>query len=74
MRPGKFRPASALCLQNSRLRIRMTLGAKRNQFSQSMLFDDLRLRQALFGLGLSVLLGFAATNVFQSNAFRNQTS
>jgi hypothetical protein len=37
------------------LRIRMTLGAKRNQFSESILFDGLRLRQALFGLGLILL-------------------
>jgi hypothetical protein len=66
MRPGKFRPASALCLQNSRLRIRMTLGAKRNQFLQSMLFDGLRLRPALFGLSHGLLLKFAATRIFQS--------
>ena len=40
----------------------MTLGAKHNQFSQSMLFDCLRLCPALFGLGS--LVRFAALASF----------
>ncbi len=31
-----------------------------------MLFDSLRLRPALFGLGLRLLLSFAATRIYQS--------
>ena len=44
----------------------MALGAQRDQLSQLMLFDGLRLRPALFGLGLGLLLSFAATRIFQS--------
>lgn len=36
---------------------------------QLMLFDGLSLRPALFGLGLGVLLSFAATRIFQSMHF-----
>jgi len=45
--------------------IDMTLGAKRNQFSQSARFDGLRLRPALFGISHGLLLRFAATRIFQ---------
>ena len=45
----------------------MALGAQRDQLLQLMLFDGLRLRPALFGLGLGLLLSFAATRIFQSN-------
>jgi hypothetical protein len=44
----------------------MALGAQRDQLLQLMLFDGLRLRQALFGLALGLLLSFAATRIFQS--------
>lgn len=44
----------------------MSLGAQRHQLLQLMLFDGLRLRSALFGLGLGLLLNFAATHIFQS--------
>ena len=43
----------------------MALGAQRDQLLQLMLFDGLRL-PALFGLGLGLLLSFAATRIFQS--------
>jgi ABC-type antimicrobial peptide transport system permease subunit len=44
----------------------MALGAQRDQLLQLMLFDGLR--PALFGLGLGLglLLSFAATRIFQS--------
>ena len=48
------------------LAIRIALGAQRDQLLQLMLFDGLRLRPALFGLGLGLLLSFAATRIFQS--------
>jgi hypothetical protein len=44
----------------------VALGAQRDQLLQLMLFDGLRLRPALFGLGLGLLLSFAATRIFQS--------
>jgi macrolide transport system ATP-binding/permease protein len=44
----------------------MALGAQRDRLLQLMLFDGLRLRPALFGLGLGLLLSFAATRTFQS--------
>ena len=44
----------------------MALGAQRDQLLQLVLFDGLRLRPALFGLGLGLLLSFAATRIFQS--------
>jgi len=60
-------PTSALCLaKTSELGIRMVLGAQRDQLLQLMPFDGLRLRPALFGLGLGLLLSFAATRIFQS--------
>ena len=44
----------------------MALGARRDQLLQLMLFDGLRLRPALFGIDLGLLLSFAATRIFQS--------
>jgi macrolide transport system ATP-binding/permease protein len=44
----------------------MALGAQPDQPLQLMLFDGLRLRPALFGLGLGLLLSFATTSIFQS--------
>jgi predicted permease len=53
--------------RTSELGIRMALGAERYQLLQLMLFDGLR--PALFGLGLGLLLSFAATRIFQSMLF-----
>jgi predicted permease len=53
--------------RTSELGIRMALGAQRDQLLQLMLFDGLR--PALFGLGLGLLLSFAATRIFQSMLF-----
>jgi hypothetical protein len=44
----------------------MALGAHRDQLLPLMLFVGLHLRPALFGLGLGLLLSFAATRIFQS--------
>ncbi len=53
--------------RTSELGIRMALGAPRDQLLQWMLVDGLR--PALFGLGLGLLLSFAATRIFQSMLF-----
>jgi predicted permease len=49
------------------LGIRMALGAQRDQLLQLMLMDGLR--PALFGLGLGLVMSFAATRIFQSMLF-----
>jgi len=43
----------------------MALGAQRDQLLQ-LLLDGLRLRPAMFGIGLGLLLRFATTRIFQS--------
>jgi predicted permease len=53
--------------RTSELGIRMALGAQRDQLLQLMLVDGLR--PALFGLGLGLVLSFAATRIFQSMLF-----
>jgi predicted permease len=53
--------------RTSELGIRMALGAQRDQLLQLMLIDGLR--PALFGLGLGLLMSFAATRIFQSMLF-----
>lgn len=53
--------------RTSELGIRMALGAQRNQLLQLMLMDGLR--PALFGLGLGLVMSFAATRIFQSMLF-----
>jgi predicted permease len=53
--------------RTSELGIRMALGAQRDQLLQLMLMDGLR--PALFGLGLGLVMSFAATRVFQSMFF-----
>jgi putative ABC transport system permease protein len=45
----------------------MALGAQRGQLLQSMLMDGLR--PVLFGLGLGLVMSFAATRIFQSMLF-----
>jgi putative ABC transport system permease protein len=45
----------------------MALGAQRDQLLQLMLVDGLR--PALFGLGLGLVVSFAATRIFQSMLF-----
>jgi putative ABC transport system permease protein len=45
----------------------MALGAQRDQLLQLMLMDGLR--PALFGLGLGLVMSFAATRIFQSMLF-----
>jgi putative ABC transport system permease protein len=45
----------------------MALGAQRDQLLQLMLVDGLQ--PALFGLGLGLVLSFAATRIFQSMLF-----
>ena len=52
----------------------MALGAQRDRLLQLMLFDGLRLRPALFSLGLGLLLSFAATRAFLSMLSGNQAS
>jgi hypothetical protein len=54
-------------LRTSELGIRMALGAQRDQLLQLMLMDGLR--PALFGLGLGLVVSFAATRIFQSMLF-----
>ncbi len=49
------------------LGIRMALGAQRDQLLQLLLIDGLR--PALFGLGLGLVMSFAATRIFQSMLF-----
>jgi ABC-type antimicrobial peptide transport system permease subunit len=53
--------------RTSELGIRMALGAQRDQLLQLMLMDGLR--PALFGLGLGLVISFAATRIFQSMLF-----
>ncbi len=53
--------------RTSELGIRMALGARRDQVLQLMLMDGLR--PALFGLGLGLVMSFAATRIFQSMLF-----
>ena len=53
--------------RTSELGIRMALGAQRDQLLQLMLVDGLR--PALFGLGLGLVVSFAATRIFQSMLF-----
>ena len=53
--------------RTSELGVRMALGAQRDQLLQSMLMDGLR--PALFGLGLGLVMSFAATRIFQSMLF-----
>ncbi len=53
--------------RNSELGIRMAFGAQRDQLLQLMLVDGLR--PALFGLGLGLVMSFAATRIFQSMLF-----
>ena len=53
--------------RTSELGIRMALGAQRDQLLQLMLIDGLR--PALFGLGLGLVMSFAATRIFQSMLF-----
>ena len=53
--------------RTSELGIRMALGAQRDQLLQLMLIDGLR--PALFGVGLGLLMSFAATRIFQSMLF-----
>jgi putative ABC transport system permease protein len=53
--------------RTSELGIRMALGAQRDQLLQLMLMDGLR--PALFGLGLGLLMSFAATRILQSMLF-----
>jgi putative ABC transport system permease protein len=45
----------------------MALGAQQGQLLQLMLMDGLR--PALFGLGLGLVMSFAATRIFQSMLF-----
>jgi predicted permease len=56
--------------RTSELGIRMALGAQRDQLLQLMLIDGLR--PALFGLGLGLLMSFAATRIFQSMLFETK--
>ena len=53
--------------RTSELGIRMALGAQRDQLLQLMLLDGLG--PALFGLGLGLVGGVAATRIFQSMLF-----
>jgi len=53
--------------RTSELGIRMALGARRDQLLQLMLMDGLR--PVLFGLGLGLVMSFAATHIFQSMLF-----
>jgi putative ABC transport system permease protein len=56
--------------RTSELGIRMALGAQRDQLLQLMLVDGLR--PALFGLGLGLVVSFAATRIFQSMLYGTQ--
>jgi len=53
--------------RTSELGIRMALGAQRDQLLHLMLIDGLR--PALFGLGLGLVMSFAATRIFQALLF-----
>ena len=65
---GLYGVLSYLATQRtSELGIRMALGAQRDQLMQLMLVDGLR--PALFGLGLGLVMSFAATRIFQSMLF-----
>jgi putative ABC transport system permease protein len=65
---GLYGVLSYLATQRtSELGIRMALGAQRDQLLQLMLVDGLR--PALFGLGLGLVVSFAATRIFQSMLF-----
>ena len=56
--------------RTTELGIRMALGAQRDQLLQLMLVDGLR--PALFGLGLGLVVSFAATRIFQSMLYGTQ--
>ncbi len=65
---GMYGVLSYLTTQRtSELGIRMALGAQRDQLLQLMLMDGLR--PALFGLGLGLVMSFAATRILQSMLF-----
>jgi predicted permease len=65
---GLYGVLSYLATQRTaELGIRMALGAQRDQLLQLMLLDGLR--PALFGLGLGLVVSFAATRIFQSMFF-----
>jgi predicted permease len=65
---GMYGVLSYLTTQRtSELGIRMALGAQRDQLLQLVLMDGLR--PALFGLGLGLVMSFAATRIFQSMLF-----
>ena len=65
---GLYGVLSYLIIQRtSELGIRIALGAQRDQLLQLMLMDGLR--PALFGLGLGLVMSFAATRIFQSMLF-----
>jgi ABC-type antimicrobial peptide transport system permease subunit len=65
---GLYGVLSYLTVQRaSELGIRIALGAQRDQLLQLMLMDGLR--PALFGLGLGLLMSFAATRILQSMLF-----
>ena len=53
--------------RTSELGIRMALGAQRDELLRLMLMDGLK--PALFGLGLGLMMSFAATRIFQSMFF-----
>jgi putative ABC transport system permease protein len=56
--------------RTSELGIRMALGAQRDQLLKLILVDGLQ--PALFGLGLGLVLSFAATRIFQSMLYGTQ--
>ena len=59
--------AALAVLVNWRRLRRIALGAQRDELLQLMLIDGLR--PALFGLGLGLVMSFAATRIFQSMLF-----
>ena len=67
MRPGKFRSCQrAVSRQNLRAGNSQSTRFERDRLLQIILFDSLRLRPALFSLGLGLPLSFAATRIYQS--------
>ncbi|GGG84220.1 ABC transporter permease [Edaphobacter dinghuensis] len=65
---GLYGVLSYLATQRiTELGIRMALGAQRDQLLRLMLVDGLQ--PALFGLGLGLVVSFAATRIFQSMLF-----
>jgi predicted permease len=65
---GLYGVLSYLTIQRTwELGIRIALGAQRDQLLQLMLMDGLR--PALFGLGLGLVMSFAATRILQSMLF-----